>query len=258
MTEMEPPMQTLKKGFEIINQIQTNDGVRLKHLSEQLDLPPSTAHRYLKTLETMKYIVREGNEYYLSLRFLDHGIHVRNRQPGYPLFEEKTKELARETEERAQFLVFEYGRGVHLCHEVGKHAVQTDSRVGKRVHLHSTAAGKCILAGLPHDARERILAEISLPQQTKNTITDVDALWEELEEVANRGYAINDEERIMGLRSVGVPITGNDDVLIGAMSISGHTNRFPEERMHSELSQQLLAAAGEMNLKITYSTNMNE
>lgn len=253
MTTEEAPMQTLKNGFDIINEIQALEGARLKDLSQNLDLPPSTVHRYLHTLENLEYIVREGNEYYLSLRFLDHGIHTRNRRNGYPLFEEKTKELAQETEERAEFLVYEYGRGVHLCHEVGERAVQTESRVGKRVHLHSTAAGKCILATLPEDKREQILSELELPKQTQNTITDLDELRDELELVNDRGYGINDEERLMGLRSVAVPVTGKEDAFVGTISISGPTNRLHDERMHNELSQLLLSVAGEIKLKMTYS-----
>lgn len=254
MTAEKATLQTLENGFEIINEIQANEGATLTHLSEKLDLPPSTVHRYLKTLESMRYIIRRDNAYYLGLRFLDHGIHVRNRQPGYSLLEERTVELAEETEERAQFLVYEYGRGVHLCNEVGKRSVQTESRVGKRVHLHSTAAGKCILTALPEDERETLLSELDLPKQTANTITDADVLREELKTVNDRGYAINDEERIVGLRSVGVPITGENDQLIGAMSISGPTNRMRDDRMHTELSQSLLEVAGEIKLKMTYSS----
>lgn len=252
MTSKKATLQTLENGFEIINEIQANEGATLKHLSGKLDLPPSTVHRYLKTLESVQYIVRRDNAYYLGLRFLDHGIHVRNRQRGYSLLAEKTEELAEETEERVQFLVYEYGQGVHLCNEVGERSVQTESRVGKRVHLHSTAAGKCILAVLPEDERETVLSEIDLPKQTANTITEVDSLREELKRVNDRGYGINDEERIMGLRSVGVPITGENDQLVGAMSISGPTSRMRDDRMHTELSQSLLEVAGEIKLKMTY------
>ncbi|UTF54815.1 IclR family transcriptional regulator [Natronosalvus rutilus] len=254
MTAETTPMQTLVNGFDILNEIQNSNGTRLTDLATNLDLPPSTVHRYLKTLEELEYVVREGDKYQLSLRFLDHGIHARNRQQAFPLFEEKTKEIARQTGERVQFLVLEYGQAVHICHEVGEQAVQTDSRIGKRVHLHSTAAGKCILAMLPVNERDRILSEICLPKQTENTITEKDALREELDLVADRRYGINDEERIVGLRSVGVPIVGKEDVLIGAMSISGPTNRMLDDRLRGELSQVLLAVADEIKLRLTYSS----
>ncbi|MFP8958358.1 IclR family transcriptional regulator [Natrialbaceae archaeon A-CW3] len=253
MTTGDTPMQTLVNGFEILNEIQESEGARLTDLSTRLNLPPSTVHRYLATLEALEYVIRDGNEYQLSLRFLDHGIHAQNRQAGFSLFNEKTKEIARQTGERVQFLVLEYNRAVHICHEVGEKAVQTDSRIGKRVHLHSTAAGKCILASLPATERDAILSEISLPPQTENTITDREALRGELEVVADRRYGINDEERIVGLRSVGVPIIGKDDSLMGAMSISGPSNRMLDDRLHSELSQVLLAVADEIKLRLTYS-----
>lgn len=66
---------------------------------------------------------------------------------------EKVSELVDRTDERAQFVIKEHGRGVFLYRRTGLNAVETNSGTGKRMYLHSTSAGKSILA---HPRRNRL------------------------------------------------------------------------------------------------------
>ncbi|WIV68655.1 IclR family transcriptional regulator [Natrialbaceae archaeon AArc-T1-2] len=164
----------------------------------------------------------------------------------------KVKELAMETNERAQFIVEEFGYGIYLHMETGDNAVETDVRIGKMASLHTTSAGKAILAHLPEEQVMRIVDRYGLSKRTENTITDPDALLEELETIRDRGYAYNDGERITGMRAVGVPITDVEDDVVGALSVSGPAHRMKGNWYEKEIPDLLLGTANELELNLTY------
>lgn len=101
-------VQTTRTAFKILRRIRDNNGMRITYLSHDLGLAKSTVHRHLSTLHDEGYVIKEANAYLLSLQFLDFGESARARDPAYPMAGEKVKELAIETEERAQFLVEEH------------------------------------------------------------------------------------------------------------------------------------------------------
>jgi DNA-binding IclR family transcriptional regulator len=96
-----------------------------------------------------------------------------------------------------------------------------------------------------------IVDEQGLVRQTENTLTDTDELFAELETIRERGYAVNDEEEIRGMRSVGVPIRGIDGDVCGAVSVTGPAARLTGERFESELPDLVMQTANliEVNLE---------
>ena len=120
------------------------------------------------------------------------------------------------------------------------------------VHLQSTALGKAILAHTPRERVEQILDQHGLPQITENTITDRQELLDELEAVRERGFAIDDEERISGIWCIGAPIKSDDRVL-GAVSVSGPTSRMKNERLNDEVANMMRSTANVIEVNSTYS-----
>ncbi|MEB8340767.1 IclR family transcriptional regulator [Streptomyces endophyticus] len=94
------------------------------------------------------------------------------------------------------------------------------SRIGKAIHLHSTAIGKAILADLPTGALERLVARTGLVARTPNTITDPVVLADEVAAVRRAGYAIDDEENEPGIRCVGAAIRDHTGLVTYGISLS--------------------------------------
>lgn len=86
---------------------------------------------------------------------------------------------------------------------------------------------------------------------TENTITDPNELFTELEEIRQRGYAFDREERLDGLRCVAVPVKLTDEHVLGAISISGPKRRMRGDRFEKEIPELVLDAANviEINMK---------
>src|SRR5207248_1947450 len=114
--------------------------------------------------------------------------------------------------------------------------------LGKREHLHCSAVGKAMLAALPEQTVREILAAAGLPEKTVNTITDAGALRADLETVAKRGFAIDDEEDNEGVFCVGSAIVDHSAVCVGAISVTGLKLDLPAWRVES-LGQTVRAHA---------------
>ena len=247
-------LSTIERGFEVVRTLREMGGARVTELAEELDMAPSTAHKYLATLAKERYVVKEGDEYHVGLEFLDLGTYVKNRKKGYRLSIPKVREIAEETGERAQFVVEEYGRGIYVHTEASDaRAVLTDRRAGVHRYLHSSAAGKAILANLPDYRVDEIIDEHGLPAETDQTITDRDELFEELAEISETNVAYNNEESVEGLRAVGVPVRGADGFVLGSLSVSGPSNRLKGPLYREEIPDLLLGHANEIELNIRYS-----
>lgn len=241
--------------FTILEGLMELDGARISELGEYIEFGNSTVHRHLSTLHELGYVVKDGDVYHVGFRFLDFGEFARERKQLYRVVEPKVEKLASMTEERCQFIVHEHGQGVYLYVGKGENAVQTDSRVGKRVSLHATSSGKSILAYIRDETLDQILNRQGLPAATENTITDETKLRQELADIRDRGYAFSNEEHIGGLRSVGVPLFVADGRVAGGLSVSGPSERMRGDWYHEEIPSYLLGAANEIELKLKYETN---
>lgn len=246
-------VKSVERAMRIAETVMELEGARVSELAAELDMAKSTVHGYLATLHQLGYLVKEGETYQIGTRFLRFGEYSRTRKEEYGMAAQKVTELAEETEERSQFVIEELGRGVFLYRESGAHAVETGSGTGKRMYLHSTSAGKAILAHFPEPTVREILDRWGLPAVTSATITDESALFDELAEIRERGFAVNREENIEGLHAVGVPVQLQDGTVIGALSISGPTHRLKGEYLMEELPDLLLGTANELELNIEYS-----
>lgn len=244
-------VKTTDTVFEIIMKLHELEKASLAELADQLDFAKSTIHDHLTTLEAKEYLRREGDEYSLSLKFLYHGMSVKNRRDVSRVGQSVIDDLADKTGEVAWTIVEEHGKAVYLNKSMGEKAVQTHARIGGREYLHHLASGKVLLAHLPDERVDEIIERHGLPELTENTITDRDELQAKLEEVYEEGIAMNDKETIQGLRAIAAPVFDGEDV-IAAVSVSGPANRLSKQRCREEIKPPLLEAANEIELKLQY------
>lgn len=240
-------VKAVETTLDIVQFLHQAGSASIDAVADGVGIGTSTAHRHLTTLHERGYIVRDGNEYALSLRFLTHGGRRRETLPANELIHRKVRQLSEETSERVQFITEEHGERVYMYTHAGPDAVKTDATIGKRGPLHVSAAGKAILANLPADRRKQILDGTAAPETAER-----EALDAELETVRERGYAFNDEESTAGLRAVGVPIRHGSDTVLGAISVSGPANRLTGDYFHEELPNLLLGTVNEIELNIEY------
>jgi len=113
--------------------------------------------------------------------------------------------------------------------------------------------GKAILAHLPEERIEEILDTHGLTKATPNTVASREELFDELNRIRDQGIAFDDGERIPGLRCVAAPILSNNGRVLGAISVSGPSNRVGGDYWEEELAQQVLEKVNVIELNVTYS-----
>lgn len=244
-------LKTSTLSFRVVEVLERLEGARVTEVAEELEIPPSTAHNHLATLEELGYVVKEGDFYHPSLEFLRLGHYVRNRKEEYRIAELYTQKLNDRTDCRSIFVVEEHGRGVFLHTASGDRPEWRHEDLGNKLYLHSTAVGKAMLAELPPRRVDEIVDRWGLPEQTDNTITDREELEAELEEVRDLGYAFNRGENISKMWAVGVAVTGRDGQVVGAFSVSGAAETMRGEWFENELPETVLGVANEFELDLS-------
>ncbi|WP_135304633.1 IclR family transcriptional regulator [Haloarcula amylovorans] len=220
--------QTTVTSFRVVEALEGRDPTGVSELAANLDMAKSTVHKHLSTLRQLGYVTRENRKYRLSLGFLGLGTSVRARMDLYQASYEPIETLAEATEEVASVMVPEHGRGVYLRRVTNEAEPPTDLYEGERVPLTATAGGKAILAYLPEDERNRLVDE-RLPEFTENTITDRDALLEELQTVHDDRVARDRGEFDADRHCIAAPITDTNNVAIAAVTVSGPADRMREK-----------------------------
>lgn len=245
-------VQTVDTAFRIVRILRLNGPLTPQKIADRMDLATSSVYRHLATLVERGYVVRKGNSYELSLKFLTIGSDTRREVTAYPMIKQKVDQLAFESDERAQFIVRENTDRIYLYTETGETPVQTGAQTGKRGQLYPSAAGKSILAYLSEDTRENLIQSFEWNATGPHTITDPAELRSSLSQIRNQGYAFNLEETTRGVHAIGAPVLGSDDHVLGALSVAGPATRLGTDRMEGDLLDRLLAATNELELHIEH------
>ncbi|ARS91887.1 IclR family transcriptional regulator [Natrarchaeobaculum aegyptiacum] len=249
--EANHPVRTTEKSLLIVEKLRELDGARIYQLEEDLEMTKGAIHNHLSTLRKHGYVVKNGNEYALSLQFLTLGGYVRSNYLIYEHGRPKANTLADDTGMLVNLATEENGQSVYLYQARGEYAVNLDTQLGHRLRLHNIGIGKAIMAYLSDERVDEILDQWGLPAETENTITDRDRLFEELETVREQEYATDLEERTEGLCCIAAPIRPDNEIL-GAISVSTPTSRLGDRGFDDDLIGQVKSTANQIALDIKY------
>jgi len=250
-------LETVTRACDIIQTLERLDGAGVTELADALEISKSSAHAYLATLCEHHFVVQHGDEYRLSLKFLDLGNVVKQRHSLFKHGREQVDELARESGEYAHLMCEQHGLEQNLYKAAGENAVGEHYQRRKKQtsdYLHITASGKAVLAHLPDSRVQEIIDRYGLVRKTKNTITEPEELFDELETIRERGYAVNDEEEITGIRAVAAPIRTAGNTTTGALSVSGPVRRCEGEFYRETLPNLVMERANIVEANINMAT----
>ena len=212
--------QSLDRALVLLDEL-SNGQRTLDQLAERVDVHKSTVLRLLRTLESHRFVQRNGVRYYrlgtslfeLAFRALDERDVRRSVEPAL-------RGLNAETGHTVHLASYEDGEVIYIDKYESRHNVRMYSRIGRRAPLHCTAVAKVLVAALPDDRRGEIAASLTYEKMTPNTITTPRAYLAELAHVAERGYAIDSEEHEEHIHCVAAPVRGARGEVLAAMSLS--------------------------------------
>jgi IclR family acetate operon transcriptional repressor len=221
-------VQSLSRAFAILEAMADAGGeIGLSQLATNAQLPPATIHRLVRTLVSLGYVRQEpSRQYSLGPRLMR-------------LVDTSTKRLATLAHPYMTDVVDALGESVNLAVLDGEEIVYVAqlqpsqnfmrmfTEVGRRVKPHGTAVGKAILATKPEDEVRKLLGRTGMPRRTEHTLTTPDELFADLARVRERGYALDEGEQELGVRSVALTVTSAPRPV--ALSISGPLTRMSDD-----------------------------
>jgi DNA-binding IclR family transcriptional regulator len=248
-------IQAVSHALDLLEQFHDDvDELGVTELSKRLKLHKNNVFRLLATLESRGYIEqnRVTENYRLGLKTLELG-QTFIKQMGLLRQSRPVLEgLVRECNETTYVAILKEFHIVYLDVVETDLTVRVVPRVGARLPAYCTAAGKIQIAYMTDEELENYLPTKELKRFTPNTITDRDELKKHLQQVAELGYAIDNEELDIGVRCVGAPIRDYTRRIIGAVSISGPSMRFSDDRMDNELIPLVKRAGEEISTKLGF------
>ncbi len=227
-----PSVTSVERILAILESLSVaKSGLTLPEISRRLALPKSSTHCLLLTLERHDYLVRDARtrRYMFGLKLFSLANMAVN---GIKLREEAApclRALSQQAHTTVHMAILDHDEAmiIEKIEPPGVH--RQASWVGKRLDLHCSAVGKALLAYLPEAELQRTMANCRLPRHNDNTITSLRRLQMDIAETRRRGYAIEDEEDVIGTRCIGAPVLAGPGEAIAAVSIAGTTEEIRTE-----------------------------
>lgn len=228
------PVQSAGRIFSVLEMLAYEGPQGVTEISKALDLNKSTVHRLLASLINMDYVNKESDsdKYRLTFKLLGLGESLLDKMDIVSIARPYIKHLAEFS-----------GETVHLVQKVKTNMVYIDkvesysnsvrmvSRIGVEKPLHCTAVGKAMLAELEDDQVKEIWNRSDIQRFTPKTIVNIDAFLVELQNVREKGYAVDNEENEIGVRCIGAAIKNYKGKAENAFSISAPISRMSDERI---------------------------
>lgn len=244
-------MSSISRSVQVMELLARKSPLGVRAIATQLGLPLGSVHRLLLDFEEAGIVERiASGEWELSFKLLEiTGLQLERIH--FPALARPFAErIAETTSETVNINVLSGLHGVSVDKVRGNERMQLDMRIGSRGSLHSGGAGKAMLAFLGEDDQQRVL-EGPLEPLTAKTITDPAGLKAELARIKARGYSIDDQEVVMGIYCVSVPILDALGRPVGAMSITGPSPKAAGPAVQP-LVDMLNEACGYVSRKLGY------
>jgi IclR family acetate operon transcriptional repressor len=235
--------------LELLSSSQT--GLTLSELSRKLKIPKSTAHYLIHTLATRGYIQHgaDGRHYSLGLRLSDIADTSRARSHLSSLIMPYLCETVQRLSLTAIGTVLLGAEGVIIAKIGCANDPGGGAWVGRHIDLHCTAQGKALIAHLPESRLLELFRGRDLAQFTPKTISNFTSLLGHLAAVRAQGFAVNDEEHVLGVRAVAAPIVDDCGSVLAAITVRGSTRDIPSHRI-DQLGVQMMRVADDISREL--------
>jgi IclR family transcriptional regulator, KDG regulon repressor len=234
-------VRAVERAIQILNSFDDDHPERgISEISEVVGLHKATTHRILTTLLNNGLIERsaDGLRYKLGIRLVDLGFNVTRRMDVRREALPYISQLAKQLDEAVDLSLLDQMQVLYIEMIQSHHALTIAATVGRRLPAYCTASGKVFLAHMPLEQVKEYLSKPLIPT-TKNTITDPEAILQQLKTIQEQGYSIDEEEMELGVRAIAAPIYNQKGRVMAAVSIPGPISRL-EKRRIPEMAVELM------------------
>jgi IclR family transcriptional regulator, KDG regulon repressor len=216
--------------LQLVEIISKEQPVQLSRLCRLSGLKKTTVSRLTGTLRVAGIIQQDPKNKTLSLtiRVIELGSRVLNKLHVRRLGRPPIEEFVTKNGMSVLLSVLDRNEIIYIDKVTAHEPYRINMTVGDRAPAYCTGSGKALLAFIDAGLRREILRESYLTRLTERTITDIEELETELAATRKRGYAIDFEERMAGIVSVGAPIFGPKNSVLAAISVPRLKTTLPD------------------------------
>ncbi|MDV6318174.1 IclR family transcriptional regulator C-terminal domain-containing protein [Chromohalobacter sp. HP20-39] len=217
----------LASGLEVIMAFdQAKPRMTLSEVATKTHMNRAKARRFLLTLHALGYVRKQERYFELSPKTLQLGYAFLSANNYRTVIQQHLEDITHQTGESSSLGVLDGDEVTYVCRSAATHRLMAITlAIGTRLPAVATSMGRVLLARLPDDKLDALLATVTLTQHTERTITDKDELRDCLHQVREQGYCIVDQELDSGLRSLAVPAFDAHGKLLGAINVSTNAAR---------------------------------
>jgi DNA-binding IclR family transcriptional regulator len=248
-SEFDTETSSTLKAFGVLEiLVRARRAVTLSELMQATELPKPTLHRTLSLFEEAGFLAREpgGRGYVVGERLSRFALDVLRSDAAAAERRTILRRVVSEIAESCNLAVLQKGALIYLDRIEAPWPLRLHlPEGGVALPLHCCASGKLLLAYLPPAERQRLLELMPLQRFTERTITERTVLESELDRIASAGYAVDNEEYVLGVACVAVPVRNGHDEVIAAIAVQAATARLPLMRA-IEFVPRLRSAAAQI------------
>ena len=225
----------------------------LSHIASELKMAKSTLHGIISTLVDVGYVAQdaETGRYFLSLRLFEIGSTVsrkwNERNFAYPFMQK----LAESTGNTVHLAMLDDGEVLYIGKYESSGSAPLATDIGIKLPAHCTAIGKVLLSCLSPYELKKFVRRRGLERYTNSTITDIEILQSELDKIRAQGFASDEQEYMVGLRCVAVPIYNSKGEVTTALSVAGPVQKL-QGREFEKRKQLLFQISSEISGLLGY------
>lgn len=242
----QPSVDRAMSLFELL--ANSRGGLTLSELSRKLNLPKSTTHYLIHTLENRGYLQQnKDGRHELGLRFAKLAAASTAEMDFCNAAKPYLKQVAVRLGLTAALTALRGAEAVVIAIAAVAQVGGGGAWVGRHVDLHCTAQGKALIAGMSDDELGEMFAGREFAPFTSKTIRSLSVLKAHLAEARARGYSVNDEEYYQGVRAVAAPVFDPLGVVVAAVSVRGSCKQIPSDRL-PQLGQEMVRASRDLTM----------
>jgi IclR family pca regulon transcriptional regulator len=238
-------IEALARGLDVIRAFQPRQPVMsLAAVAGATGLARPTVRRILLTLEQLGYVRPAEGGFELTPRVLELGMSYVLARNLWEVARPHLEQLVARTHESSSIAQLDGSDIVYVARVAVPKIVALAVTIGTRFPAIQTSLGKVLLAALPPEEAERVLAEPSRSGISPRYLPGLQEREAVLREVRARGWALTDEQLAAGIRSVAAPLRDGEGRVIASVNVNTHAAETPVEVLTGEYLPLLLQTAG--------------
>lgn len=230
-------IQSVAKAMRLLDILDASEApLSLADLSQQTGWPKSTIHGLLATMREYSVVAQdeEGN-YMLGIRLFEYGCTLSSTWSIVDIAKPYIQHISRATGEAVFLSILDRGEVITLDRADNRTGLWISAEMGCRLPIHCTSQGKLFLSFMSGEEREEILSRKEWVEYTSHTIMTRKELDIELEEIRKQGYATENGEYKIGLRSVAAPIFDGEDRVRYAIGLITMDRKLHSEQFEKDI-----------------------